>query len=59
MKKVIFAAFTAALLWFVMFSPWTKDHVNFWITMGFSALVLISMSYFWGENFKRQFSFFC
>jgi len=57
MKKVIFAAFTAALLWFIMFSPWTKDHVNFWITMGFSAIVLISMSSFWGENFKRQFSF--
>ena len=30
----------AAVLWFVMFSPWTAPHVNFWVMMTFSGLTL-------------------
>lgn len=56
MKKIIIPFIVAALLWFVMFSPWTKEYVNFWITMGFSATILTSMSIFLGNNFKQQFS---
>ena len=56
MKKVIFPVIVAAILWFVMFSPWTKEYVNFWITMGFAGTTLTLMSAFLGENFKRQFS---
>lgn len=37
------AVATAAVLWFLMFSPWTRDLVNFWIGMTFSALVLLGM----------------
>ncbi|MDD2525728.1 MAG: type II CAAX endopeptidase family protein [Bacteroidales bacterium] len=56
MKKIIIPFIVAALLWFVMFSPWTKEYVNFWITMGFSATILTGMSIFLGNNFKQQFS---
>jgi len=56
MKKIMIPFFVAAVLWFVMFSPWTKEHVNFWITMGFAAATLTAMSAFMGDNFKKQFS---
>ena len=32
----------AAALWFVMFSPWTAPHVNFWIMMTLSGIILTS-----------------
>lgn len=57
MKKVIIPLFIAAILWFIMFSPWTAPLVNFWISMAFSASVLICLSAFLGENFKNQFKF--
>lgn len=56
MKKVIVPVSTAALLWFVMFSPWTRDCVNFWVVMGFSAVLLAVMSVFLSDDFKEQFS---
>ena len=34
----------AAVLWFVMFSPWTAPRVNFWYTMTFSAVVLTTLA---------------
>lgn len=34
----------AAGLWFVMFSPWTAPHINFWYTMTTSAVVLITLA---------------
>lgn len=57
MKKFIIPLFIAAILWFIMFSPWTAPLVNFWISMAFSASVLICLSAFLGENFKNQFKF--
>lgn len=42
--KVTVAIAVAAVLWFVMFSPWTSPHVNFWIAMGCSAVVLTTMA---------------
>ena len=39
-SKLIFSLLVAALLWFSMFSPWTAPHVNFWLCMTASALVL-------------------
>lgn len=32
----------AAVLWFFMFSPWTKGLSNFWLTMSLAALILTS-----------------
>ncbi len=40
MKKLIFAVCLAALLWFIMFSPFTSHLVNFWWAMSFSAVSL-------------------
>lgn len=57
MKKVIIPVIVAIVFWFVMFSPWTKDYVNFWVTMGFAGATLTLMSAFLGENFKKQFLF--
>lgn len=34
----------AAVLWTVMFSPWTSPHINFWIMMTCSGIVLTSYS---------------
>lgn len=34
----------AAVLWFVMFSPWTAPHVNFWFVMTLSAMVLTTLA---------------
>ena len=38
----------AALLWFIMFSPWTSPHVNFWLCMSLSALILSVIALFRG-----------
>lgn len=42
-RKLCLAVATAAVLWFLMFSPWTRGLVNFWIGMTISALVLLGM----------------
>lgn len=42
-RKLCLAVATAAVLWFLMFSLWTRNLVNFWIGMTFSALVLLGM----------------
>lgn len=34
----------AAVLWFVMFSPWTAPKLNFWYAMTFSAVVLTTLA---------------
>lgn len=34
----------AAVLWFVMFSPWTAPRVNFWYTMTAAAVVLTTLA---------------
>lgn len=40
MKRVAFTILLAAVLWTVMFSPWTAPHVNFWWMMTGSACAL-------------------
>ena len=42
--KPFLAICIAAILWFVMFSPWTAPHVNFWVMMTFSGLTLAAYS---------------
>ena len=44
MKKIVFPLLTAAALWFVMFSPWTAPHVNFWWTMAASGIILTALA---------------
>lgn len=54
MKKTVWAVVAAALLWFVMFSPWTAPHVNFWYTMTLSALTLTTLSTLWCREWARD-----
>lgn len=57
MKNPCIAIAIAAVLWFVMFSPWTKEYHNFWNVMAFSALILITLSLVFGKDWKKQFRF--
>ena len=54
MKKTVIPIIVAALLWFVMFSPWTAPHLNFWVTMAFSGVVLASISFAFGGKYLRE-----
>lgn len=42
--RVWMAVVLAAVLWFVMFSPWTASYVNFWYMMTASAVVLTTVA---------------
>ena len=44
-SKAIFSFAVAAVLWFVMFSPWTSRHVNFWYMMTASGVILTSLAF--------------
>ena len=43
-SRVWIAVAVAAVLWFVMFSPWTAPMVNFWYAMTASAVILVILS---------------
>ena len=40
MSRVFLSACMAAILWFLMFSPWTSGIFNFWLSMSVSACLL-------------------
>lgn len=42
---LIAAMINAAVLWFIMFSPWTSGLYNFWIMMSLSAIILSSLAF--------------
>lgn len=44
LRKTLLPIGVALALWFVMFSPWTAPHLNFWLTMAASGVILTSMS---------------
>jgi membrane protease YdiL (CAAX protease family) len=44
MKKPVVGICLAAVLWTIMFSPWTAPHVNFWIMMTCSGITLTLFS---------------
>jgi len=50
MKKTAFTILIAAILWFVMFSPWTAPYLNFWLSMSVSASILIFLSVFFDKK---------
>lgn len=50
MKSVAFGILIAVVFWFVMFSPWTKDSVNFWFTMIAATTVLTTLSLIAGRK---------
>lgn len=54
MKKAILPILIATLLWFVMFSPWTAPHINFWVMMSISGVVLTSLALHYSADLKRR-----
>ena len=50
MKKIIAGISIAAVFWFLMFSPWTKDNFNFWYTMIIAASTLTVFSLILGRD---------
>ena len=42
LKKPAVGICLAAVLWTIMFSPWTAPHVNFWVMMTYSGAALYS-----------------
>ena len=56
MKKIVLSVCIAAILWFVMFSPWTASHVNFWYCMTASGMILTSLALAWGRGLIKDIS---
>lgn len=54
MRKNIIGFLIAAVLWFVMFSPWTAGHVNFWWTMAASGFILTCYALCFGKGWKER-----
>lgn len=42
--KAAAAVMAAAVLWFIMFSPWTAPYINFWTAMSCSAVILTALA---------------
>ena len=64
--KLALCIAVAAVLWFIMFSPWTAPHINFWYMMTASAAILITLSVCFGDwkgrngkRFSLPFTLFC
>jgi len=49
-RSVTLGILIAVVFWFVMFSPWTKDSVNFWFTMIAATSVLTALSLIAGRK---------
>ena len=47
-SKLVLSLLVAALLWFIMFSPLTSPHINFWVCMTTSAIVLMCFAFAFG-----------
>ena len=48
MPRIFASLFVAASLWFLMFSPWTAPHINFWLAMSASAVILTLLALLFG-----------
>ena len=46
--KFVLSLLVAASLWFIMFSPLTAPHINFWLCMSASAVVLLCFAFAFG-----------
>lgn len=56
-NKAWIAVGVAAVLWFVMFSPWTAPRLNFWYAMTFSAVVLTTLATAFCREWTRDVRF--
>ena len=60
LKKPAAGVLLAAVLWTIMFSPWTAPHVNFWVMMTCSGAALTIFTTWarpgWGKEVRLKFS---
>ena len=49
-RRLAAAVAAAALLWFLMFSPWTGGRLNFWLAMSASAVILTALALRFGPS---------
>ena len=54
MPGLIFSMAVAFCLWFVMFSPVTAPHVDFWLTMSLSAVILTALSTVFNPGWRKH-----
>lgn len=54
MKNVRLAVLLAAIFWFIMFSPWTKGYVNFWLVMAAAAGILSAIALHGGKDRLKE-----
>lgn len=54
MKKLTFSILVAALLWTIMFSPFTAAYVNFWVMMTISAAILCTLASLFNPRWWRD-----
>ena len=57
-SKLVLSLLVAAVLWFIMFSPMTAPHVNFWVCMTISACTLTCFAFVFGGRNNIQISDF-
>ena len=43
-RRLTISILTAAVLWLLMFSPWTSGAVNFWLEMSLAACILAALA---------------
>ena len=54
-KKLVILVLLAAVLWFLMFSIWTKHLFNFWIGIAISATILMVVAIILRKEILKQF----
>lgn len=54
--RIIAAVAVAAVLWLLMFSPWTAPHIPFWPVMALASCILLTLAWThfpkWHEGFR-------
>lgn len=53
-QKLFIPITAAAVLWFLMFSPWTSGVVNFWVEMSISAIILTTVALCFSDGIQND-----
>lgn len=56
-SRIITAIVVAAVLWFIMFSPWTAPHVPFWGAMAASSCILLTLGLLFFPDWHKGLKF--
>lgn len=57
LKQILIFIFIAFAFWFFIFSPITKEHVNFWLMMCIADTVLLACVLIFGRDVKEDIHF--